>query len=286
MTLPSSSASSLELNRRHWDEVTDIHARNNVYGIDDFKAGGCRLHRVEREELGDVSGKTLLHLQCHFGLDTLSWARRGATVTGVDFSPKAIALARSLAQEAGLDARFIESDIYTLPERLSEHFDIVFMSYGVLSWLPDLKAWSHIIARYLQPGGIFYLIDDHPFIRVFPIDSDITDGSTELQPRFPYFHDPAGTRWESNLDYADPAASTPPEYNWQHSMGDIVNALVGAGLQIEFLHEFPYCAWKVVAFAELVERFSDSHGYYQLPARFPPLPLMFSIRAAKPVIDG
>jgi SAM-dependent methyltransferase len=275
-------SSPLELNRRHWDAVTEIHARNNVYGIDDFKAGKCRLHRVELEELGDVSGKTLLHLQCHFGLDTLSWAKRGAIVTGVDLSPKAIKLARSLAQEVGLDARFIESDVFALPSHLSGQFDIVFMSYGVLHWLSDLKAWGRIVAHYLKPGGIFYIVDSHPLAHVFPLDSDITDGTTELRPWFPYFHDPAGCRWESGIDYADKTARTPPEVNWRHSMGDIVNALIGSGLHIEFLNEFPYCAWKVVAFAEMVERFSDSHGYYALPSRFPPLPLMFSLKASKP----
>ena len=273
--------SHLEVNRRHWDEVTDIHSRNNVYGIDDFKGGNCRLHRVELEELGEVSGKTLLHLQCHFGLDTLSWARRGAIVTGVDFSPKAIKLARSLAKDVGIDARFIESDVHALQSQLTEQFDIVFMSYGVLGWLPDLKAWSAIVARYLKPGGIFYIVEGHPFIKVFPIDSDITDGLKELRPWFSYFHDPAGTFWESNIDYADGTTKTPPELNWQHSIGDVVNALVGSGLQIDFLYEFPYCAWKIVAFAELVERFSASHGYYGLPARFPPLPLMFSITASR-----
>ena len=139
-----------------------------------------------------------------------------------------------------------------------------------------------IIVDFLKPGGVSYIIDAHPFIHVFPIDLDITDGSKQLHPRFPYFHDPAGARWEHNIDYADGATKTPPEHNWQHSMGDVVNALVGAGLHIEFLHEFPYCAWKVVAFAELVESFSDRHGYYGLPARFPQLPLMFSIKASRP----
>src|SRR5260370_7899072 len=105
----------MDSNRDHWDEATDIHARGNVYGIEDFKGGRCQLHRIEVEELGDVTGKTLLHLQCHFGLGTLSWARRGAVVTGVDFSPKAIALARSLASEVGIDARFVGSNIYAPP---------------------------------------------------------------------------------------------------------------------------------------------------------------------------
>src|SRR4029077_6379893 len=167
----------MDLNRGHWDEATDIHARGNVYGIEDFKAGRCQLHRIEVEELGDVAGKTLLHLQCHFGLCTLSWARRGAIVTGVDFSPKAIALARSLATEVGLDARFVESNVYDLPVALSGRFDIVFCPSRVLSWLPALKPWGEIVPSYLEPGGTFYIAEAHPFIRVFPMDNDIKDGS-------------------------------------------------------------------------------------------------------------
>ena len=140
----------MDLNREHWDESTDIHSRGNVYGIEDFKAGRCQLHRIEVEELGDVSGKRLLHLQCHFGLGTLSWARRGAIVTGVDFSPKAIALARSLAAQTGIEARFVESNIYGLTEALSGRFDVVFTSYGVLCWLPDLPRWAEIVAHYRE----------------------------------------------------------------------------------------------------------------------------------------
>jgi len=267
-------------NREHWDEATDLHARGNVYGIEDFKAGRCQLHRIEVEELGDVTGKTLLHLQCHFGLDTLSWAWRGAIVTGVDFSPKSIALARSLAAEVAIDARFVESNVYDLPTALSGMFDIVFTSYGVLCWLPDLKRWGEIVARYLEPGGVFYIAEAHPFIRVFPTDDDVTDGSTELRPRFSYFHDSAGTRWPPGADYAgDGTRYTTPEHTWQHSMGDIVNALVTAGLRIEFLHEFPYCVWKVIAFTEPVER-----GCWGPGPRFPQLPLMFSLKATKPLL--
>jgi SAM-dependent methyltransferase len=269
----------MDANREHWDEATDIHARGNVYGMEDFRAGRCMLDPIEVEEVGDVTGKTLLHLQCHFGLGTLSWARRGANVTGVDFSPKAIALARSLAAEAGIGARFIESNVYDLPAALTGGFDIVFCSYGVLCWLPDLKRWGEIVARFLQPGGFFYIADAHPFIRVFPMDEDIRDGSTELRPYFSYFHDPAGTRWPPSADYADEAARfTTPEHIWQHSMGDIVNALVTAGLRIDFLHEFPTCTWKVIAFAEPVDR-----GAWGLGPRFPQLPLTFSLKATKPL---
>ena len=275
--------SPADLNRAHWDNATDIHARGNVYGIDNFKAGECRLHRVEVEELGDVRGKSLLHLQCHFGIDTLSWARRGAKVTGIDFSSKGIELARSLARDTGIDARFIESDLYKLPDQLSEQFDVVFTSYGVLCWLPDISGWAQIVARYLKPGGTFYIVDAHPFARVFPLDEDIKDGSTQLRPYFNYFHEPAGVFWPPNFDYADETAmQTVGEHCWQHSMSDVVNALISAGLQIEFVHEFPFAAWKVTAFCEVVERLSPSHAYYGLPKRFPPLPLTLSIKANKP----
>jgi SAM-dependent methyltransferase len=239
---------------------------------------------VEVEELGDVSGKSLLHLQCHFGLDTLSWARRGASVTGVDFSPKGIDMARRLARECEIPAVFIESNLYDLANHLEGQFDIVYTSYGVICWLPDIKRWGELIAQYLKPGGTFYIVEAHPFARVFPIEEDVKDDPRELKPMFPYFYDPAGTRWEPSADYADPIATyTVAEHTWQHTMGDVVNALIGAGLRIEFLHEFPYCAWKVVVLAEEVERFGTSQSYYALPPGTPRLPLMFSIKATKPI---
>lgn len=274
----------LEQNRRHWDEATRLHLRGNVYGTQDFKAGGCRLHRVEREEVGDVRGRRLLHLQCHFGLDTLSWARRGARVTGVDFSPEGIEAARRLAAEAGIDAEFVCSDIYRLHEVLEDFhaFDIVYTSYGVLNWLPELRPWGELIARYLAPGGFFYIVEAHPTARMFPMDEDMPRAGS-FEPYFHYFHDPAGMSWPPGADYADETAThTIGDHEWQHSMSDIINALTGAGLQIDWLHEFPYCAWKVVAGCEVVERFSESHAYYGRPKARANLPLMFSLRASAP----
>jgi SAM-dependent methyltransferase len=275
----------LELNRDHWDEATRLHTRGNVYGVDDFKGGACRLHRVEVEEVGDVRGKRLLHLQCHFGLDTLSWARRGATVTGVDFSAEGIAAARKLAAETGLAevSEFLCSDLYALENvlRARQGFDIVYTSYGVLNWLPDLAAWARLIAGYLKPGGFFYIVEAHPTARMFPLDEDLPKAGT-FRPFFPYFHDPAGIRWPPGVDYADPSAQHEVgAHEWQHSMADIINALTSAGLTLEWLHEFPFCAWNVVAGCEVVEVFSGSHAYYGLPATEPQLPLMFSLRASK-----
>lgn len=269
----------LELNRAHWDEATRLHTSGNVYGVEDFRAGHCQLHRVEREEVGDVQGRRLLHLQCHLGLDTLSWARRGALVTGVDFSSESIAFAQRLAAETGLDGRFVCSDIYALREALDapESFDIVFTSYGVLNWLPDIEPWAATIAHFLAPGGFFYIAEAHPTARMFPLDEDMPKART-FAPCFPYFHDRRGIRWPATVDYADDETPhTIGEHAWTHSLGDIVNALLRAGLTLDFLHEFPFCAWKVVAGCEPAE-----HGYYARPASEPALPLMFSLRASKP----
>jgi SAM-dependent methyltransferase len=280
----------LELNREHWDEATRLHTRGNVYGLEDFRAGLCRLHRVEVEEVGDVRGKRLLHLQCHFGLDTLSWARRGARVIGVDFSAHAVAVARQLAREVGLDAQsqFICSDLYSLRDVLdaNDGFDIVFTSHGALNWLPELGPWGMLIARYLVPGGFFYIVEAHPTARMFPLDEDMPKAGT-FRPFFPYFHDPVGIRWPPGVDYADPSAQHElGAHEWQHSLADIINALTRPGLRIDWLHEFPFCAWNVVAGCEVVERFSSSHAYYGLPASQPQLPLMFSLRASRPRAHG
>ncbi|MFC7202067.1 class I SAM-dependent methyltransferase [Haloferax namakaokahaiae] len=154
-------------NRDHWDELAELHPTTPLYDVDGFLAGESSLMDLEREELGSVEGNSLLHLQCHFGMDTLSWAREGATVTGIDFSPKAIEMARELRDEAGIDAdqaRFVESDVYELPENLDGEFDVVFTSYGAISWLSDIDQWAEIIDHFLKPGGTFYIAEIHPVV--------------------------------------------------------------------------------------------------------------------------
>ena len=159
----------LLMNRRNWNERTPVHAATEFDDVDGFKAGRMTLHDVERREVGDVDRKTLLHLQCHFGLDTMSWARLGATATGVDFSDAAIDLAKSLNDDLELHTRFIQSDVYDLPDVLDEEFDVVFTSYGVLVGLPDLDRWASVIHRMLRPGGTFYVVDFHPFLDAFEV---------------------------------------------------------------------------------------------------------------------
>jgi SAM-dependent methyltransferase len=259
-------------NLQHWNEVTPIHQKSKFYDVEGFKKGRCTLMSLEREELGEVSGKRLLHLQCHFGLDTMSWARLGASVTGADFSDKAIALAKSLSQELGIDADFLCCDIYDLPDLLKGEFDIVYTSYGSLCWLPDLKGWAKIIAHFLKPGGTFYMVEGHPINNVFENERD----TTHLKAKYSYFHSPEPTRWEPEGTYADKDAKiTTPSYEWTHPLSDIINFLISAGLRIEFLHEFPYTCEDHYPFME-----KGKDGWWRLKGK-QTIPLMFSLKATK-----
>lgn len=266
-------------NRNLWNEWAEIHARSTTecYNLESFKAGASSLHSIELEELGDVSGRSLLHLQCHFGMDTLSWARQGAKVTGADFSDRAIAIARSLSKEVGIEATFVCCDLYDLPDMLSGQFDIVFTSYGVLVWLPDITGWAEVIAHFLKPGGTFYIVEFHPFCLVFDNGDDVTG----LQVANPYFHSAEPLEFEVSGSYADREAKVeqPVEYEWMHSLGDIVNALIGAGLRIEFLHEFPYAVDPAILPPSATVR--DEEGWYRLADRDNMIPLMFSLKATK-----
>lgn len=257
-----------ETNRALWNAWARINADSTFYDLDSFRAGQSSLKPVEREELGDVAGKSLLHLQCHFGLDTLSWAREGASVTGIDFSDEAIRLARGLAAEMSLPARFHATDLYEAPRVLGdETFDIVFTSYGVLCWLPDLERWAALIVRYLKPGGTFYMVEFHPFTDMLD-----DDGTGFIRS---YFPDPLPERGEVQGSYADPEADfTHVSYEWTHPIGEVVTALVEAGLQIEFLHEFPYSMYDCFPFLE-----EHAPGRYGLRGQPNTIPLMYSIRA-------
>jgi len=153
-----------ETNLRRWNELVGLHAESEEYDLEGFIAGKSSLHTVELEALGDVSGRSLLHLQCHFGLDTLSWARLGARVTGIDFSDSGIELARRIADRIGVDAEFVCCNVYDLPEHLEGEFDIVYTSYGVLCWLHDINEWARLVSNYLKPGGTFFIAEFHPFM--------------------------------------------------------------------------------------------------------------------------
>ena len=265
----------LQANRELWDEWTRINYQSDFYKVDAFRAGHSRLRAYEIEEVGPVEGKTLLHLQCHFGLDTLSWARLGATVTGADFSPAGIEQAHALAAELSLPATFVCADLYDLPALLPGSFDIVYTSRGVLGWLPDIERWAQVVAHFLKPGGVFYITEIHPFAQVFDDD----DGVTELRLRYPYFTTREPLVFKPQGSYADRTARVKAEheYAWNHSLGEIVTGLATSRLLVEFLHEFTFCEWPVSFLLP------GGDGRYRLPAELDgKLPLFFSLRARKP----
>lgn len=265
-------------NRALWNEWTAIHEKSEFYDLESFKAGGVRLRDFEIEEVGDVSGKDLLHLQCHFGVDSLSWARLGANVTGADFSEAAVTLATSLAAELDLDARFVHSDVYELPNNLDGDFDMIYTSRGVLGWLPDIDRWAEVIGHFLRPGGTFYITEMHPVAWAFDDD----EGVSELSLRYPYFTHPEPLAFPTQGSYADPDAhvETPVEYGWNHGLGEIVTAIASQGLRIELLHEFPFAEWSL----PFLEARDD--GTWRLPAsQKGELPLSYSLRARNSSTD-
>ncbi len=266
-----------DANKELWDEFARLHyeTESEDYSVKSFLEGQTTLKSYELKEMGNVKGKSLLHLQCHFGLDTLSWAREGATVTGIDISSEGIRLAKLLVKQTKLEAIFIESNLYDLPKVLSERFDIIYTSIGVLCWLNDLKEWGKIIAHFLKPGGFFYIAETHPFSMVF---DDQTKDIKELQVYYNYFHDPKPMEFIADGSYASDEIKIEPkkEYEWAHSMSDIINSLIEAGLRIEFLNEYPFSTWQQFPFAEC-----GPDGFFRLRNQKAEIPLLFTLKAVK-----
>lgn len=260
----------LETNRANWDERVPIHASGKFYDVPAFKSGQERLRPFEVEEVGDVSGRDLLHLQCHFGIDALSWARRGANVTGLDFSAPAIEAARGLASELGLEAEFVEANVYDAADALgNKRFDIVYTGIGALNWLPDIARWAEVASSLVRPGGFLYVSEFHPFTTVFG-DDDLTVTHDYFQKE-PFVWDEPGT-------YADFEAETVNNvtYEWNHTLGEVLSAVASTGLTIELLHEHDYTLfprWPIL----------EKSGFdtYRLPEGSPRIPLMYSFRARR-----
>jgi SAM-dependent methyltransferase len=256
-------------NQELWNEWTEINVRSAFYDVEGFKRQPPPLDAIVREGLGDLAGLSVLHLQCHFGLDTLRLARAARETVGVDFSSKAIAFARGLAEELGIAARFVEADLYELPRVLDGEFDRVFASYGAIEWLPDLPRWGQLVARYLRPGGAFFIADGHPTMWMF--DGEAADG---FHLRYPYFQPAEPLEILPAVgNYADPeAVVTKAAYSWPHAISDVV--------QIEDFREHAHAAWK--AFPFCVEEEVDGERWWRTPPDRPQIPLMFSLRARKP----
>lgn len=263
------------LNQANWDERVGVHLGPRGYDLDALRRGGERLNAIEEAELGAVAGLRVLHLQCHFGRDSLILAERGAEVTGIDFSRAAIEAAQGLAAELGSSARFIRSDLYAAPDALPEpaSFDLVYITWGTICWLPDIAGWARVIAHFLRPGGALYFADAHPVAYVLDDDAAVAGLPGWYLPYFggePFVHEDA-------RDYIDPVArlANTRQVNWLHTLADVLGALLAAGLRLEWLHEHPRVTWKM--FACLVE---DEDGCWTWPDRRW-LPLSVSLRAIR-----
>jgi SAM-dependent methyltransferase len=266
-----------------------VHEASRGYDRAGFLRGEKPLCPVERAELGPlVAGKTLLHLQCHFGMDTLNWARLGATVTGLDFSESAIEAARRLSAESGVPGRFVHANVYDACEALGgATFDVVYTGIGALNWLPDIRAWARVVAGCVAPGGIFYLYEGHPML--WTLDHERSDGT--LAVRFPYFEREEPTISETDGTYVDgPKLPKRRNCEWNHGVGEIVTALIEAGLAIEFVREHREVPWQGLPSMEPVgpgtvaaDGIYQSNRMWRLPeAQRDLVPLMLSILARAP----
>ena len=257
-------------NEKLWDQKTGVHKDSAFYDLKGFKQGKTSLQEIELNALSaHVADKSLLHLQCHFGQDSLSFARMGAKVTGVDLSPNSIQLARELNVELGLDAQFIVSNIYGLDEHIDKKFDIVFTSYGVLTWLPDLDKWAAIVAKTLKSGGTFYIAEFHPVFYMFDHDTGKI-AYRYFNHKKPYEEVEVGT-------YADESAKISlKEYFWCHDLGEIINALLHQGLILTDFQEFPFSPYP--CFPNMTEVSLGRFVYGDLINR---IPHVFSLKMTK-----
>lgn len=255
-------------NKKWWNDVTPIHSRSKLYDLASFKKGKTSLQPTEIKELGNVRGKTLLHLLCHFGMDTLSWARLGARVTGVDISDESIKLAKKLSAEEKIPAEFIYSDVYDLPKVLNKKFDIIFVSYGVLLWLSNIEKFAAIINHFLKKGGTFYIIELHPFTNILSYDFKLF---YKYFDKGPYADDSSGTYtdWDENIKGKT--------YEWSYTISDVINALLRENLKIEFVHEFPFTMYD--QFPGFMRK--NKEGQYVLKNTEIQIPLLFSLKATK-----
>ena len=278
---PDEIESLFDANRKLWDERVGIHLAPGGYDLTALRAGRGRLHALVETELaglvGDLVGKRVIHLQCHIGDEVLSLAQRGAEVVGVDFSPAAVVAGRSLAAELGLAdrARFVECNVYDAPEAVGEaRFDLVLVTWGAIYWLPDVRAWARVVAKFLRPGGLFYIAEGHPSALVF---DDAAPGLEDRPGWFAPYFQTGPIAIDELEDYANREAALKHvrSYSWMHPLGETVTALVEAGLTLRFLHEHDAVPWRM--FRSLEE---GGDRMWRWPAR-PWLPLGFSIAAEK-----
>lgn len=258
----------LEINRQSWNNRTDTHLKSEFYDLDNFIKGRTSLNNIELDLLGNLTGKTILHLQCHFGQDTISLSRLGAEVTGIDLSDKAIESAKQIAEDTNSKATFICCDIYDLPNHLDKKFDIVFTSYGTIGWLPDLQKWAEIVSKFLKPNGQFVFVEFHPVVWMFD------DNFEKIGYR--YFNSGAIVESE-NGTYADKSADIAQEYvMWNHGLSEVINNLIKNGLEINALNEYDYSPYD--CFNKTIEFEPKKYRIEHLGSK---IPMVYSIVAKK-----
>ena len=257
-----------EANKDLWNQRTTVHKDSDFYDLAGFKAGANVLTPIELNEVGNVKGKSLLHLQCHFGMDTLNFSRMGAKCTGIDLSDEAIKLAQSINEELKLAARFVCCNVYDTSQYVKEQFDIVFTSYGVVGWLPDLDKWANVIVERLKLGGIFYMAEFHPVVWMF--DEEFTHIKYYYDNRELIVTENEGTYTDRNADIKG------KEYSWNHSISEVLNALINAGLKIEFFNEHMYSPYP--CFRNVVE---TEKGKWHIEGMEGKIPMVYSLKASK-----
>lgn len=257
-----------ETNKATWNNKVKVHAKSDMYNLEAFKSGKSSLMPYELDALGDVSGKSLLHLQCHFGQDTLSWSRLGAKCTGVDLSDQGIKLAKQLNDELTLNAEFVCCNVLDTSKYVNGTFDIVFTSYGVIGWLPDLKPWGKIIAERLKKGGTFFMAEFHPIVWMFDYLED------KPVMKYGYMQDEVIYEEYEGTYANENSKMISKEYGWNHGLSEVINALTEAGLHIEYLKEFDESPYNVLP--NLVK--ADSGMFVTKDKLYP---LIFTLKASK-----
>lgn len=258
----------ININKETWNKKTAVHVASDFYNNDAFLNGKSSLNNIEIELLGEVSQKSILHLQCHFGQDTLSLARLGAKVTGIDFSDQAIEKAKEYSKQLNLDATFICCDVYDTPNYLDEKFDIVFTSYGTIGWLPDMNKWAAIVSRFLKPGGKFVFVEFHPVVWMF--DNNFKEVFYNYFKSEPIIEEEKGTYANKNVSLIQKTIS------WNHSISEVVNALIKNDLSIDSLNEYDYSPYNCLNNMEEFET-----GKFRIKVFQNKVPLIYSIVGTK-----
>ncbi len=266
-------------NRDNWDSRVPVHLGPGGYDLDRLVENPTSLTDVvtfDRPYLGDLTGCDLVHLQCHIGTDTVSLARLGASITGLDFSSKAVAAATQLADRCGIDARFVEGDVHDAPRLLGRTYDMVYTGVGAINWLPDINRWAETVAAVLRPGGRFHMTEGHPALMILSDDANPDDMLIE----YPYFEGTPVMMFSNTKSYAgDGEVTSPDEFEWAHNLGAVVQALIDNGLVIDRLDEHRTLPW---TFLPWMEPDPEREGWYVFPERFrDSIPLSYTVAAHK-----